>query len=227
MTPIPLIEYGLLAQWALLAGLWRGLLGSLSTPSLLKKLEAQQKVIAYWLSLAALLVLASGIPLGSHGTLVMLMRGVLGDPSSALCALALSYALGYSLPFREKKVLYPVLAIWGLLFYPLALGVASGSAIDALARFDPYAWGFQPREMLACLAVLALLLWRWRFQALLWLLALALFAYAGGWLESDNLWDYLFDPLLWFIALGWSLYNSVAPKLKTLCLRARSVKSIP
>lgn len=63
-----------------------------------------------------------------------------------------------------------------------------------------YALGYQPRELLIALGVLALVL-GWRRQSL-WLLILAVDL--GVWLSGifANLWDVLFDPLLLLLCAG-------------------------
>jgi len=81
-----------------------------------------------------------------------------------------------------------VVALLGLGFYPLALGIS---------MFDPYAYGYQATALMVIATLSAVLLlvrrYFWSGTALL----LAVFAYYFRILESDNLWDYLIDPVLW------------------------------
>jgi len=194
-----LLEYGTLAQLVLLAAMLRFVLWRF-----IASVPRTSVVVIY----LALLLLTASVPLGKYGTLIGMMRGVLGDPSPTLVLLALSYAAGFAWPQSEKKWLYTSLALLGLLFYPLALGALSSVPIDDIARFDPYAYGYQPEILLLFLGALSLYLWRRGSHILLGLLALDLFAYSTHWLESDNLWDYLFDPLLWMIALWQTVYDT-------------------
>ncbi|MDR2000049.1 MAG: hypothetical protein LBP94_00740 [Zoogloeaceae bacterium] len=93
-----------------------------------------------------------------------------------------------------------LIAAFGVLFYPLALGAGD---------FDPYRLGYQPALLLTVLALPALYLW-WRGQALwLWLLTIDLLAFALGLLESVNFWDYLIDPLLTIACIILAIRNFI------------------
>jgi hypothetical protein len=86
-------------------------------------------------------------------------------------------------------------AIGGLLLYPMALGISA---------VDPYEWGWQFSPLfIASSALTAWLIWKQnRFGIVL---LLAIIAFHGSLLESDNYWDYLVDPiycLTSFVALA-------------------------
>lgn len=125
------------------------------------------------------------VPFVGGVSAAMALRAWWGDPSiTTVQLLALSLA-GRLPPVGRAPA--AALAIFGLVFYPLALG---------LGDFDPYRLGYAAWPLAATLGSAALLAW-WRGQPLwLALLAVDLAAYAAGLPESANLWDTLFDPLL-------------------------------
>lgn len=79
-----------------------------------------------------------------------------------------------------------------VVFYPLALG---------FGRYDPYALGFGSLYLLGFIFLITLLAWAKDRSLTAVVLSLAVFGYAAGWYESNNLWDYLIDPLLATYAL--------------------------
>jgi hypothetical protein len=82
-----------------------------------------------------------------------------------------------------------------------------------------YAIGWQPWSLLIVIALATLIMWRSLQRAWLNIIALALLAYAGRLMESDNLWDYLVDPgLLVTIAfLGFTgIWISLQRRLKAI-----------
>ncbi|MBI3901460.1 MAG: hypothetical protein HY306_00720 [Nitrosomonadales bacterium] len=131
------------------------------------------------------------------------VRGVTGDLSittQMLLMLAILGGLrGVSITptsFKEeggRPILLLLIAIAALFLYPMALG---------MGMFDPYRLGYGDPWFLGALLIVALSSCFLR----LWLpalgIALAVSAWALGWLESPNLWDYLLDPLLAVYALG-------------------------
>jgi hypothetical protein len=123
----------------------------------------------------------------------MALRALWGDPSvTTLQLLALSLA-GRPAPIGRTPA--TVLAIFGIAFYVLALG---------LGDFDPYRLGYggwPAATLVSMLAAAALLAWRRGQPLWLWLLAVDLAVFAAGLPESSNLWDALFDPLLVAAAL--------------------------
>ena len=163
-----LAAYGLLAH-----GLIFGALVSLLP---LGELRARAALLATGLALVA------GIAPMLHGTF--------GTPSLTLLQLAvLQLANQTPSPFSPRPALG--LVVFGLLFYPSALG---------WGPFDPYALGYQPWPLLAALIPLAgMLFWR-RQNTWLTILALDLAGYASG--LFANLWDALLDPLLFLLALA-------------------------
>ena len=96
------------------------------------------------------------------------------------------------LKWAEFVRLRVAVALIGLVFYPLALGIS---------MFDPYSYGYQAATLAAVVALLMMVL---IIRRSFWtgsVLALVLVAYYLGMLESDNLWDYLLDPMLWLYSL--------------------------
>ena len=94
--------------------------------------------------------------------------------------------------FKDWQWMLTGIAVTGVLFYPLALGIT---------MFDPYAYGYSAGLMAVLVVVLAIVCFWQRYWLSALALSLSLAAYVSGIMESDNLWDYLFDPLLWMYAL--------------------------
>jgi hypothetical protein len=121
------------------------------------------------------------------------VRGVVGDLSVLLTLLLWSSVL---LPSRSAPISFKLaIALISLAFYPLDLG---------LGMIDPYAWGYGSIGLLAAVLLFALVCGLAGWMKGVWIIALAIIAWAAHWHESANLWDYVLDPLLaiWaFIAL--------------------------
>lgn len=83
-------------------------------------------------------------------------------------------------------------ALIAIAFYPLALG---------FGMLDPYAWGYGSLGLLIGVIAFALLCGLAGWTKGVWILSLAIIAWAGHWHESANLWDYLLDPFLVLWAL--------------------------
>ena len=131
-------------------------------------------------------LLATGLALVAG--IAPMMHGTFGAPSLTLLQLALlQLANKTPSPFGQRSALG--LFIFGLLFYPTALG---------LGAFDPYALGYQPWMLLAALIPIAGVLWWRRQNTWLIILTIDLAGYASG--LFVNLWDALFDPLLFLVA---------------------------
>lgn len=96
------------------------------------------------------------------------------------------------LRWTEFGRLRVAVALVGLAFYPLALGIS---------MFDPYSYGYQATTVAVIVALLVMALIVRRYYWTGSVLAMALVAYYLGILESDNLWDYLLDPVLWLYCL--------------------------
>ena len=122
--------------------------------------------------------------------LVAYVRGVTGDLSVVLTLLLWSSVL---LPSRPAPFGFR-LALTGIamLFYPLALG---------LGMLDPYAWGYGSLGLLISIVFFALVCGLLGWTKGVWIIAIAIVAWAGHWHESTNLWDYVLDPLLCLWAL--------------------------
>ena len=119
------------------------------------------------------------------------VRGVTGDLSvvtmlllwSAVLPSAKKTPLGFKVP----------LALIAMVFYPFALG---------LGMIDPYAWGYGSISFLIAVILFAVICGLVGWVKGVWILSLAIIAWAAHWHESANLWDYLLDP---FLAI-WALF---------------------
>jgi hypothetical protein len=143
-------------------------------------------------TLALPLVPLPGLPAAGY------LRGVIGDLSATTTLLLARHLLRPILRLppigeRSRIALQSVVAIAGLLLYPLTLS-AGGP--------DPYRIGFARAGFVCALLLLALAAWYGRLHLLASCLAIGVAAWAAGALESRNLWDYLLDPLVTTWALG-------------------------
>ena len=158
----------------------------------LQKLSSKEIPFAVRLLAILLLVNLFFWPLGMSLELPLsaYVRGVTGELSIVTMLLLWTSIL----PSAKKTLLgFKVsLALIGLAFYPLALG---------LGMLDPYGWGYGSTGLLIAVTLVALVcgLTGWTKGA--WILSVAIIAWAAHWHESTNLWDYLLDP---FLAL-WAL----------------------
>ena len=123
--------------------------------------------------------------LGMELPLAAYVRGVIGD-LSILTMLLLWTSL---LPGRKPAPLAFKLAIAciAIVFYPLALG---------FGMIDPYAWGYGSTLFLIAVLLFALVCGLANWSKGVWIIAIAILAWAAHWHESANLWDYLLDPFL-------------------------------
>ena len=128
------------------------------------------------------------------------VRGVTGDLS--IVSLLLLWSI--FLPVSKKTPLGFKVAIVliATLFYPLALGVG---------MLDPYAWGYGSLGLFIAVIVFAIVCGIAGWTKGVWVLALAMIAWAAHWHESVNLWDYLLDPFLAFWAL-FAIVSSIQQK---------------
>lgn len=123
--------------------------------------------------------------LGMELPLVAYIRGFTGDLSVVLTLLLWSSLLPAKKPTPIAfKFAVAIIAIG---FYPFALG---------LGMIDPYAWGYGSLAFLIAVLFFALVCGLANWSKGVWIIALAIIAWAGHWHESANLWDYLLDPFL-------------------------------
>ena len=171
-------------DWTGLAGVLLALLVLLVRMQRMQALDARRR----WGVLLAAAVIFSIPVMGL--SLAGLVRGITADlsaPTLVLLALAMLRAMSglQLLGVQARRDMLAAIALCGVLFYPLALGVSV---------FDPYRLGYGNVWFLSALSGVAV----WsalRYSIMLaWCMALAVVAWAVGWYESNNLWDYLIDP---------------------------------
>lgn len=149
------------------------------------------------LAIAATVAAISLLPIFNGISAAMVVRGLFGDPSVTTIQLILIALAGRSTGIDRRAQLG--LGLFGLVFYPLALGISD---------FDPYRFGYSPWPIVLILGFSAVLAW-WRGSPVyLWLLSIDLAAFAVELHESTNFWDVLFDPLL----VIYSLAKGIATK---------------
>lgn len=96
---------------------------------------------------------------------------------------------------NEIRKVLGAIAILGLVFYPLSLG---------LSPFDPYGAGYSASVLIIFTVVTLAYGMRKGYFVLTAAMLLALWSYLLGLMESDNLFDYLLDPLLFLYAAGFT-----------------------
>lgn len=134
------------------------------------------------------------------------VRGVTADLSIiSMFLLSIFIAEAYTsqryFALFEKRRLYRILALAGLILYPMALG---------LSPWDSYGAGYGGAGFALALPVLFVGLIICRSWMVLSALSCAIGAYLAGLLESTNLWDYLIDIWLFlyvFICTMWHLLS--------------------
>ena len=162
--------------------------------TLLQKLSSIEIPFAGRLALLVLLGNLFFWPLGMSLELPLsaYVRGMTGD----LSIVSLLLLWGAMLPSATKTPFgfkLPI-ALIAILFYPLALG---------FGMLDPYGWGYASIGLLIAVIVFAILCGFTAWTKGVWILSIALIAWAAHWHESANLWDYLLDP---FLAI-WALFS--------------------
>ena len=160
--------------------------------TLLQKLSSIEIPFAGRLALLVLLGNLFFWPLGMSLELPLsaYVRGMTGD----LSIVSLLLLWGAMLPSATKTPFgfkLPI-ALIAILFYPLALG---------FGMLDPYGWGYASIGLLIAVIVFAILCGFTAWTKGVWILSIALIAWAAHWHESANLWDYLLDPFLAIWAL--------------------------
>jgi len=127
-------------------------------------------------------------------------RGIFNDLSISTLILVTYYLFTYQNPPIQTDSILRIIALSGLVFYPLALG---------LSPIDPYAWGYfnnihaYTAPILFLLTLFSLLTYAFYKKDLMTLICLlgASLAFQLNILESRNLWDYLLDPVIFIFSL--------------------------
>lgn len=160
---------------------------------LLQKTSSQQ----FPLIAKVLLILLIGnlffwpLGLGMELSLAAYVRGVVGDLSIVTMLLLWMSLLLASKP--APLAFKFAIALIAIVFYPLALG---------LGMVDPYAWGYGSIAFFIAVLFFALVCGLANWSKGVWIIAIAILAWAAHWHESANLWDYLLDPFLAIWALA-------------------------
>jgi hypothetical protein len=196
--------YGLFAQGVIVAALIR------FVRVLTGHAKAKPHGIELWLPVMLLLAgSAEGVTFAGH------LRGLWGDPSIVTLLLLFLFTLQPSwLPSRPRPATCVLITLLVAvpLYGPMLLPVPA-------VQDNLYAIGWQPWSLLIATTLGTLIMWRSLQRTWLNIVALALLAYAGRLMESDNLWDYLVDPgLLVAIAfLGFTgIWISLQRRLKAI-----------
>jgi len=135
---------------------------------------------------------------GMELPLAAYVRGVTGDLSIVTLLLLWTSAL---LSAKPTPILFKfVIVLLALSFYPFALG---------LGMIDPYAWGYGSIAFFIGVLTFALVCGLLNWVKGVWIIAIAIIAWAAHWHESANLWDYLLDPFLviWALLAPLSILN--------------------
>ena len=101
------------------------------------------------------------------------------------------------------------LTIIAIAFYPLTLG---------FGMFDPYVWGYGSIPFFIAVLLFAIICGLANWSKGVWIIAIAILAWAVHWHESANLWDYLLDPFLaiWaLLAIFGALYRRRKDKARS------------
>jgi hypothetical protein len=147
------------------------------------------------------------IGLGMELPLAAYVRGVIGDLSVVTMLLLWTSLLPGSKP-APLAFQFSVACI-AIVFYPLALG---------FGMIDPYAWGYGSTLFFIAVLFVAVVCGLANWSKGVWMIALAILAWAAHWHESANLWDYLLDPFLviWaLMALFGTLYRRRRDKARS------------
>jgi len=145
--------------------------------------------------------------LGMELPLAAYVRGVIGDLSVVTMLLLWTSLLPGSKP-TPLAFQFSVACI-AIVFYPLALG---------FGMIDPYVWGYGSILFLIAVLLVAIVCGLANWSKGVWIIALAILAWAANWHESANLWDYLLDPFLaiWaLMALFGALYRRRRDKARS------------
>jgi hypothetical protein len=154
---------------------------------ILQKLTQQEFPLIAKISLILLLgnLFFWPLGLGMELPLAAYVRSVTGDLSIVLTLLLWSSLLPSS---KTTPIVFKLaITIIALGFYPFALG---------LGMVDPYALGYGSAAFLIAVLVFAAVCGLANWARGVWIIAIAIIAWAAHWHESANLWDYLLDPFL-------------------------------
>ena len=176
---------------------------------LLQKVSSQDFPLIFKVILLVLLSNLFFWPLGFFMELPLAayVRGMIGDLSVVSALLLWSAVL---MNVKPAPALFKVLiVIVAIAFYPLALGVG---------MMDPYAWGYASLPFFIAILLVALICGIANWSRGVWIIAIAIIAWAGHWHESANLWDYLLDPILAI----WAVVAVIAGIYKKRKEKARS-----
>ena len=164
----------------------------------LVKLSRQRMLIVAVLLVAGLLLPVYGLSIAQW------LRSALGDLSILTLVVFSNILMQRLFNYRllapaTRNTLLLGVALVGVVFYPLALGVSA---------FDPYRLGYAAVLMSVLLCLASIIAWLGTMRGLAIILLLPLLAFNLHLLESYNLWDYLLDPILLIYALLQGLLNS-------------------
>ena len=192
--------YGLLAQGVIVAAIIR------FVRVLTGHAKARPHGIELWLPVMILLAgAADGVSLAGH------VRGLWGDPSVTSLLILFLFTLQPSwLPRMPRPGTLLAISI------PLSLALYAPLLMPmGLVPGDLYAIGLEPQPLLGGMGVASAVLLLARRLDGRWsaLVALALLAYAGRLMESDNLWDYLVDPGL-MLAMAFLGFTGICTSLQ-------------
>jgi hypothetical protein len=173
---------------------------------LLQKMSPQS--FPFLAKLLLVLILANlffwPLGLGMELPLSAYVRGVTGDLSIVTMLLLWTALLLASKPV--PLVFKFALVFIAIGFYPFALG---------LGMIDPYAWGYGSIPFFIAVLFFALLCGLTHWSKGVWIIAIAILAWAAHWHESANLWDYLLDPFLVIWAIFGALFRKRREKARS------------
>lgn len=142
------------------------------------------------------LLLINLIPVYRGSSIVELLRGVIGDVSSASGVLLLMIVID-QFDFRDVK---PKLLSCSEKILLVLLGFVLYLSTFGFISFDLYHLGYLSPQMLLFFAGLTfVLILLNRRLGYIWLFAIISFYFKLQ--SSNNLWDYLYDPILWLVLM--------------------------
>jgi hypothetical protein len=156
------------------------------------RLSKSYRAISMGAVFALMLIPFGEMPLAAY------VRGVSGDLSITTLALLCGVMIRpwcscVVVEAKRRLVLWTCIAFAAIALYPMALGVS---------MYDPYRLGYGNPQFVAMLLLIVLAAWFWKFSRIVLCISFAVFAWAIGWYESNNLWDYLLDPFVSIYALA-------------------------